>query len=108
MFIFFTDYGKGKFPEEDDTVECDCSALPAPKSPANSVLHTQSVARNGGQLLPERNESDFVAQEESVRPAAAVTPSPDQAKQLSEVAAKLQGAGDQLIRQYGREMGVSF
>ena len=27
----------------------------------------------------------------------AVTPSPDQAKQLGEVAAKLQGAGDQLM-----------
>lgn len=105
-------YGKSSFPEEDDTLECDCSALPASKTSTNSVVYMQSVARNGSRLSPvgrlasaqERNESDFVAQGESLRPEAAVSPNADQAKKLSEVAAKLQGAGDQLVREYGKQL----
>ena len=93
---------------DDDSLECDCAPLSAPKHLKASVQEEGGVT-NGSHRSPtpssgERVESDFVAQ----GPEPATLNNDDQAQKLREVAAKLQGAGDQLVRQYGSQMGVSF
>ena len=93
--------------DDKDRLECDCSPLAAPK-----IAQEEGGVKNGNQTFPmpvpatQDDELEFVAQGPVIESGATIDA--EQARKLSEVAAKLQGAGDQLVQQYGPQMGVSL